>query len=270
MIGPEVSRGTVSCLMVTRDRAALARRAVACFAAQSWRDRELVIIDDGDQDYTDLLEPYRRDGHLIRYVRRQADPAIRLGELRNIAISHAAGEWCIQWDDDEWYHPERIARQMAWSAGHVAVALRWTLMDVDDGHGGAWSFRADTGIATPGTVLHRRDAARYPNLARGEDSEFLRELRRTGPVAVLGPDASHLFVRCFHGTNTWDQRHFVRRLHRRPVDWPSYAIARWWHHDLTRHRAFRLDEAERETIAAVAATRSSVSAHPLRSGAIDG
>ena len=37
----------VSCLMVTKDRPGLARRAVRCFQAQRWPARELVIVDDG-------------------------------------------------------------------------------------------------------------------------------------------------------------------------------------------------------------------------------
>src|SRR5262249_44932299 len=38
----------VSCLMVTRDRLALAKRAIRCFAAQTHPDCELVVLCDGD------------------------------------------------------------------------------------------------------------------------------------------------------------------------------------------------------------------------------
>jgi len=238
----------VSCLMVTRNRASLARRAVACFANQTWPHRELVIVDDGDQDYRPMLAEFDDLGLDIRYIRRRSAPGVRLGDLRNTSLDLAAADWCIQWDDDEWYHPERIATQMSAVAGHTAVLLRWTLMAIEGGRHDGLAFRADAGIATPGTVLHRRDAARYPSLARGEDSVFLREIRSAGSVKVLGREASHLFVRCFHGANTWDEQHFLRRLHRRPIDWPSYAVARWWHHDLSRHRACGLDEREWATI----------------------
>lgn len=241
----------VSCLMVTRDRPELAARAIACFAAQRYSQRELVIVDDGDHDLRREIEPYLALGLRIRYHRLRLAKRAVLGELRNESIDRARGEWCIQWDDDEWYHPDRISTQVAGAAGHVAVALRWTLMTVQSPRHGSLAFRADAGFATPGTVLHRRDAARYPSLSRGEDSQFLAELRRVGRVAVLGRDASHLFVRVFHGGNTWDESHFLRRLHRRPADWPSYALARWWHHDLAWHRSCRLDERERSTIAAL-------------------
>ena len=243
-----MNEALVSCLMVTRDRPDLVARSVACFSRQQHAARELVIVDDGDVDLLPVLRPFLRQGERIRYHRLPARPGVLLGDLRNEAIDRARGEWCLQWDDDEWYHADRIgaqwrARQQAGRAA-VAVVLRWTLMVVDSPRHGFLAYRADAGFATPGTVLHRRDAARYPSLARGEDSAFLRDLRRAGRVAVLGREASHLFVRVFHGANTWDEEHFLRRLHRRPVDWPSYAAARWWHRDLTRHRAFRLDDRE--------------------------
>jgi glycosyltransferase involved in cell wall biosynthesis len=56
----------VSCLMVTRDRPHLAERAVHCFARQTWQCRELVIIDDGDVDYSAMLAPFQAAGALIR------------------------------------------------------------------------------------------------------------------------------------------------------------------------------------------------------------
>ena len=241
----------VSCLMVTRNRRDLAQRAVACFAAQTWRHRHLVIVDDGDEDYTPMLAPFIAAGHQISYHRMTPEPGVFLGALRNRAIELSPGDVCIQWDDDEWYHPDRVAIQVEHLGDGVAVALRWTLMEVTSSEHGQLVFRADSGIATPGTVLHRRDAARYPNLARGEDGVFLRDLRIAGSVRVLGHECSHLFVRCFHGTNTWDERHFLRRLHRRPVDWPSYANAVWLHRDVRRHRAFKLDEREVATVDAM-------------------
>jgi len=242
----------VSCLMVTRDRRSISERAVHCFVRQTWTDRELVIVDDGDEDYGPMVAPYIAAGARIRYCRVENDPSVHLGGLRNLSLDLAAGQWCIQWDDDEWYGSERIERQMAAVARTGAgSALRWTLMEVSSPTRGDLVFRADAGFATPGTVLHRRDAARYPNLARSEDAIFLRALRESGDVSVLGPDAAHLFVRCFHGGNTWNEAHFLRRLHRRPADWPSYATSRWIHRDLRRHRAFALTAAEAATVDAM-------------------
>lgn len=230
--------------MVTRNRARLARRAIACFAAQTWPARELVIVDDGDDDLGAGLAGLG-PALTVRHLRMAHDPARRLGDLRNVALDAATGPLVAQWDDDEWYHPERLRVQV--EALHrlrtVAVVLQHTLMHLDTPAMIDRPFRADAGGGTPGTVLHRRSSVRYPGAARGEDSAFLAGLRQTGPVAVLGRRA-HLFIRCFHGGNTWDERHFLRRLWRTPRGALAYVAARA-RGDLFSHPAFALDAAER-------------------------
>ena len=116
----------VSCLMVTKNRARLARRALHCLAHQTWQNKELVIIDDGDEDYEPMLAEYRQS-FPIHYHRIQPEPSTYLGQLRNLSLSRANGEFLVQWDDDEWYHPERIERQMrAIADGLDVVVLRST------------------------------------------------------------------------------------------------------------------------------------------------
>jgi len=239
----------VSCLMVTRDRPGHAVMAARAFLRQTHPDCELVVVDDGNVDYGPFL-PAGTDGHVIRYHRVDDGRQRTLGEMRNLSLQLAAGDWWAQWDDDEWYHPERIATQLA-AATNADVAgsvLRWTLMHVDAPPYAGRPFRADAGFATPGTILHRRTDLRYPAASRGEDSWFLRAARRRGALVVLGAEHSHLFIRCFHGANTWDDRHFLRRLRRRPADWPSW-LASVGRRDLTRHRAFRLNAREQAAAA---------------------
>lgn len=238
----------VSCLMVTADRVDLARRAVQCFVQQTYADRELVVVDDGTADYRPLLRAAEAFA-AVTHVKLKNNDRRTLGELRNIAIESAKGDWCIQWDDDEWYHPDRISRQLAVAvASDVgASALRWTLMKVPTGRG-ALQFRTRTGIATPGTLLFKRTNLRYPHLARNEDAIFLRTVRRHVGLAVMERESSHLFVRVFHGSNTWNERHFLRRLWRTPVDAIDYAFSRFIAKDLTRHHAFRLTRDELATL----------------------
>jgi len=246
-----VSAPLVSCLMVTRDRVALARRAIGCLIAQSYPAVELVVIDDGDADYRPMLDEFR-DRLAIRYHRLTPTPGRHLGALRNLALDAASGELCAQWDDDEWYHPERLRVQVAAleRASAVASVLRWTLMHVDTPRWRALPYRADAGDGTPGTIVHRRTEVRYPNLRRSEDARFLSELAATGPIAILGLEHSHLFIRCFHGGNTWDEAHFRKRLRRTPRAALHYAwgLVRG---DLRGHPQLQLSADERAAIAAL-------------------
>jgi glycosyltransferase involved in cell wall biosynthesis len=244
-----VTSPLISCLMVTRNRARFAARALRCLAAQTWRPIELIVVDDGDEDYSTMLAAYR-DAFPIRYLRDRPVPGRRLGGLRNMALDAARGELCAQWDDDEWYHPERLAVQArACLDGDVAASvLDWTLMHVDTPQMADLPYRADAGHGTPGTIVHRRTAVRYPNLARGEDDVFLESIGRRGRIARLGAEHSHLFIRCFHGGNTWDDGHFRRRLRRTPLAAAHYVWARL-RGDLRRHPQLRLTPRERDAVA---------------------
>jgi glycosyltransferase involved in cell wall biosynthesis len=240
----------ISCLMVTANRAEIARVAIECFNEQTWSNKELVIIDDGEEDYSDMIASFDCADR-VRYIKLQpANPRLSLGELRNLSIDEAHGEWCVQWDDDEWYHPERLAIQLdaAVSADVGASALKWTLMHVKDNSDLSLTFRGDSGIATPGTLLFRKGDVRYPHLARNEDGIFLREVKDSHGLVVLDENYSHLFIRVFHGSNTWEKDHFLARLHRRAVDWPSWVWSHWIMSDVTKHRAFKLSSREKDSL----------------------
>ena len=111
----------ISCLMVTRDRLALAQRAIRCFGDQTYPERELIIVSEGERDYRTALERYI-DQHAIERARVvPAEPGATLGELRNRTLDEAAGPIVCQWDDDDLSHPNRLAEQ---SRGDGARARR--------------------------------------------------------------------------------------------------------------------------------------------------
>src|SRR5690606_5365143 len=132
----------------------------------------------------------------VTYHRLRPVPGRLLGALRNESLDRAAGDYCIQWDDDEWYHPLRIERQMqpVLEDGSEWSLLGFTLMHCDPPEYGAYPFRTGLPFGTPGSLLHRRTGARYPNLARGEDSVFVRTIGWRQKLSRLGRDESHLLV----------------------------------------------------------------------------
>lgn len=241
----------VSCLMVTAGRVRLAERAVRCFTRQTWPHRELVILDDGPDDYSAMLRRYAADADSIRYHRIERQAGLRLGGLRNRLLDLARGEYCVQWDDDEWYHPQRIEAQLEALGSHAGGSvLRDTLMHLATPDFTAHPYRTGLRSGTPGTLLHRRTERRYPNVPKREDSLFRDALRREMRIVTMDGRFSHLFIRCFHGSNTWDARHFVERLHYTTRNKVEYAYARYVRRDLFAHPAFHLTELERGSVTA--------------------
>jgi hypothetical protein len=82
----------ISALMVTRDRLALARRAIDSWAAQDWARRELVVVSDGEPRFRRALERYVDERGIagVRFV-WEAD-GTPLGRLRNRSMDEAAGQ----------------------------------------------------------------------------------------------------------------------------------------------------------------------------------
>lgn len=232
--------------MVTKNRVHLARRALECFSRQSWENKELVIIDDGEEDYSPLVNEFT-SRHTIRYLKVKNDGALRLGGLRNISLDQARGDFCIQWDDDEWYDDTRIAAQMVSMQRQnlEGIVLFSTLMHLDTPDFVEHPYRSNLRRGIPGTILHRKTDVRYPNDSKGEDTRFLADLRREMRIGIMDIPHSHLFIRCFHGANTWDEKHFLERLHFSFRDKLSCLYARYCRRDIRTHRRFRLTDEER-------------------------
>lgn len=243
--GPTPSAPLVSCLVVTADRAALLRRAVRCYNRQSYPHRELVVLDDGQED----LEPALRDvpSAELRYHRIPRRPENVLGTLRNETLDLAAGAYVAQWDDDDWYHADRLAVQVgALGEGGDACTLSATLMHLNTPALMRRPYVGHLGGGVPGTIVHRRDGAvRYPAQRRAEDSVYLDAWRNRRYVE-LDDHHAHLFIRTFHGANTWEQNHFKRRMRNSAPRLLTYAWYRWVRRDLGAHPRFRLSRAARE------------------------
>lgn len=196
-------RPLVSCLMVTRGRLFPSRFAVDCFRSQTWAERELVLICDAPGT---PIEAYCRElcDPRIRVV-TPAQPAGSLGELRNLSLRSARGDWICQWDDDDLYHPQRLELGMLLLQAMQADAVflsRWML----------WSPAArKVGVSGAreweGSMLARRAAVpSYPGLARGEDTAVMHQMLGRGRVALL--DAPWLYTYVQTGVNTWTAQHF--------------------------------------------------------------
>jgi glycosyltransferase involved in cell wall biosynthesis len=79
--------------------------------AQTYKDWELVIVNDGSTDNTEkIIQKFINQGHPIKY-RYQANTG--LGIARNVTLSMASGEWIAFIDHDDVWLPEKLEMQMA-------------------------------------------------------------------------------------------------------------------------------------------------------------
>jgi glycosyltransferase involved in cell wall biosynthesis len=213
----------ISCLMVTYDRLSLAKHAIRSFGAQTYPEKELVVVSDGEARVLRALERYVAALGLARVRFVHAGPErLTLGRLRNLSLDAAAGELVCQWDDDDYSHPERLRLQAdellrndagaCFFTDHLQfIAEQGALYWVD------WTLGQPTIEAeqlAPGTMMMRRDlGCRYPEegpaARQGEDSVLLAGLFRTTKVAHLR-GAGHLYLYQYHGRNTFPREHHYR------------------------------------------------------------
>jgi hypothetical protein len=163
--------------------------AIASLLAQTYRDLEIVVVDDASTDGTTAAAERAAAGDpRVRVLRleRNGGPYV----ARNRALAEARGAFVTCHDGDDWAHPERIARQVAplrQSPWLVCTTSNWVRV-TDDG----------TFYARPVYPLCRLNPAsplfrREPVIARiggwepartGADSEFLARLKLAfGPLS---------------------------------------------------------------------------------------
>jgi glycosyltransferase involved in cell wall biosynthesis len=124
---------TVSVILPTYNRAALIGRAIRSVLDQTYRDLEIVVVDDGSIDSTrQQVEGF--DDPRLRYIQLECNrgPAA----ARNAGLHHAAGWFmAFQDSDDEWV-PTKLQRHMdafAACAPEVGVVYSDMLRILRDG-----------------------------------------------------------------------------------------------------------------------------------------
>jgi hypothetical protein len=210
-IRPWPANPSVSCLMVTRGVIDILRHAVACYAAQSWPVRELVVVTDADR--AGAVEDFLSRQSLARYTVTGAPPGLSLGDLRNMAMARSRGHILMQWDDDDLYDPHRIRSAVTVLKATDAAAVfleQWLIW---------WPARGLAALSAPrtweGSVAARREHARpFPALSRDEDTYPNQAIAQGHAIGLVQAPLQYVYT--ITGRNTWDEPHFEAMLRQSP------------------------------------------------------
>lgn len=100
-----------------REDTALLERSVSSMLAQTERDFELLICDDGSTaEARALLERMAAADSRIRLLR--CGDAFSLPRKLNVCLQAAKGDWIARMDDDDFSHPDRLEKQLAYLRAH--------------------------------------------------------------------------------------------------------------------------------------------------------
>src|SRR5258708_6914008 len=99
----------VSIIIPAYNRKAMLFDAVASVLAQSYRDWELIVVDDGSTDGT-ADDLHARFGSRVRLI---AQSRRGVAAARNLGVRSARGDYIAFLDSDDFWLPRKLERQMA-------------------------------------------------------------------------------------------------------------------------------------------------------------
>lgn len=129
---PATARPLISVLMSVYNGERYLAEAIESVLAQTERDFELIVVDDGSSDDSwAMVQGYmRRDPRVKGFT--QANTGV--AKAMNAALPLATGEFIAKMDADDVAAPDRFATTLGFLRAHpdhVAVGSSWEVMDAD-------------------------------------------------------------------------------------------------------------------------------------------
>lgn len=187
----------VSCICLTRNRREWLPKAIDCFEQQTYSQRELVIVWDGEP-VADLV-PSADNIRLVEYQQKD----YKIGQKRNFANGHASGEIIAHWDDDDWSAPTRIEDQVKRLVESDKSVFGYHIVEFEGATEGRWAYRGSTSFAVGTSLCYRKDwweAHKFSERQVGEDSDFAREAQYKFQLSTS--DGSGMILASIHPGNT--------------------------------------------------------------------
>lgn len=203
--------------MVTRKaRLELSCRAISSFISQDYNNKELIIVHDDGNEFTEILSNKFPGNNISVY---DVDTT-SLGKLRNQSIEYATGDIICQWDDDDFSHPYRLSIQVDnliasnKDASYITMCMyhmngEFHCIDMARGNPFIRTWR----VVENSLLAFKDTVPLYPQLPKGEDTEITNHYIERDTCTTL-VDIPYLFCTTYHGNNTWDVEHHTQIIQR--------------------------------------------------------
>lgn len=125
----------VSVIMTTFNRQKTVRYAAASILNQTWKNIELLVVDDASVDDTrEVLEEMRMQDSRIRFSCMPENVGTYCA--KNHALAQARGEFVVCQDSDDWAHPRKVeteATHLVQNPGAVGVTIQQIRLNEEKG-----------------------------------------------------------------------------------------------------------------------------------------
>lgn len=104
--GHKSIKPTVSVIVPTRNRPEQLERAMASIAAQTFPDYEVIVVNDGGSDVTEVMAKAHHQQQTLRLITHPS--SLGAAAARNSGIRMSRGEYIAYLDDDDIYYPRHL------------------------------------------------------------------------------------------------------------------------------------------------------------------
>ncbi|MGD1871437.1 MAG: glycosyltransferase family 2 protein [Mastigocoleus sp.] len=117
----------VSVIVPAYNAEAFISRTLESILSQTYKNIEVIIVDDGSQDNTvNIVKNFIKRDQRIRLLQQENSG---VASARNLAIAHACGEYIAPIDADDIWYPENIEKQIesiSNSDSSVGLVYAWS------------------------------------------------------------------------------------------------------------------------------------------------
>ena len=190
---PEPPPPLVSVILPVYNRKYIIERALNSLINQTFKNYELIIVDDGSTDKVeDIISPYLKKHQNFKYI-RHSNRGTGLSRNAGILISH--GTYITFIDSDDEYKVEHLEKMVTFMQSNPAIDFIHSLPDVIGKEEDMWLPDAND----PSKLIHVNDCV-YPGTFFGkrevfiqmggfkdvsfEDSDFYNRLNSSGKFTI--------------------------------------------------------------------------------------
>ncbi len=132
----------VSIVLPVYNAAPFLEQCIDSILTQSFRDFELIIVNDGSVDQSlEIMHRYARDDNRIVVV--DLEKNIGLVAVLNGTVALCKGEYIARFDADDWSVPERIATQVEFLDENTSVGIVGSWIELFEGKSEIWHYRRE-------------------------------------------------------------------------------------------------------------------------------
>jgi glycosyltransferase involved in cell wall biosynthesis len=122
---PSSQSSSVSVLMAAYNAEANIEAAMRSVLNQTWRNLELIVVDDASTDDTALIaERLAGEDSRVKLIRQAQNGGAYVA--RNAALAQATGRYVVVNDADDWAHPQKIEAQVCDMDAHNGIGANMT------------------------------------------------------------------------------------------------------------------------------------------------